>query len=278
MPASTKTLSYERTRWLLLLVGLVILGLIAAIMFARRVDPVEVAATILFLPVFMAFLLFGIRGGIVGGLLAALGYVALRYPDIQAVGADRFAGLIATRSIGYLVFGVVGGWATDTLSASIVKLDLYDHIDDATGLHNSRYLIETIDLERSRSTRYEKVFSVVTIERPLQTNGKQRKRYINAVAADIRLGARTVDQVVHATQDDVDIFAIVLPETGAEGSRVFAGKLTTHLDEVASSFEEGTGTWLPSTVTFPGQETELDALVARFKEIVKVDYPESSVE
>ena len=117
---------------------------------------------------------------------------------------------------------------------------------------------------------------MVTVERTLHASGKQHKRFINAIAADLRLGARTVDQVVHATQEGVDIFVIVLPETGAEGSRVFAGKLTTHLDEVAKSFEDGPDSWSTSTVTFPGEEAELDALVTRFKEIVRVDYPESA--
>ncbi len=267
-----KLLNYERTRWILLLAGLVLLGGIAAVMFARRVDPVEVAATILFLPIFMAFLLFGVRGGLIGGVLAAAAYLALRYPAIQAVGIDRFVGLAATRTLGYLVFGVAGGWATSVLKTSIHKLDLYDQIDSETGLYNSRYLIETLDLERSRAERYEKVFSVVTIERTLTVDGKARVRLIKEIAAGIRSGARTVDQVVHATQDGVDIFSVVLPETGGEGARVFAGKLTEQLDAA----DRSTDPWTATTVTFPSDETGLAELIDRFRAILRADYPETA--
>ena len=272
MAAPMKLLNYERTRWILLLAGLVLLGGIAAVMFARRVDPVEVAATLLFLPVFMAFLLFGIRGGLIGGVLAAAAYLALRYPAIQAVGLDRFVGLAATRTLGYLAFGAAGGWATSVLKASIHKLDLYDQIDSETGLHNSRYLIETLDLERSRAVRYEKVFSIVTIERTLAVEGKARVKLIKDIAGRIRSGARTVDQVVHATEDGTDIFSIVLPETGAEGARVFAGKLTAQLDG-----EDGApGSWAASTVTFPTDEAGLTELIDRYRSILKADYPETA--
>ncbi len=272
MAAPMKLLNYERTRWILLLAGLVLLGGIAAVMFARRVDPVEVAATILFLPIFMAFLLFGVRGGLIGGVLAAATYLALRYPAIQAVGIDRFVGLAATRTLGYLVFGVAGGWATSVLKTSIHKLDLYDQIDSETGLHNSRFLIETLDLERSRAVRYEKVFSVVTIERTLAVEGKARVRLLKEIAAGIRSGARTVDQVVHATQDGTDIFSVVLPETGAEGARVFAGKLTEQLGAADGSKDP----WTASTVTFPTDETGLSALIDRFRTILRADYPETA--
>lgn len=274
MAAPMKRLNYERTRWLLLLAGLVILGAIAAIMFARRVDPVEVAATILFLPVFMSFLMFGLRGGLIAGILASLAYLYLRYPAIDAVGADRFAGLLVTRTVGYLSFGAAGGWASSVLKTSITKLDLYDHIDSETGLYNSRYLIETIDLEKSRAVRYEKIFSVVTIEQRLDATGKSRVRLIKEIAASIRSGARTVDQVIHATDDGVDLFSVVLPETGPEGSAIFATKLTQQLD--ASPFAIEPGGWVTTTVTFPDDESGVEELVSRFRSIVKADFPETA--
>ena len=274
MAAPMKRLNYERTRWLLLLAGLVILGGIAAIMFARRVDPVEVAATILFLPVFMSFLMFGLRGGLIAGILASLAYLYLRYPAIDAVGAGRFVGLLVTRTVGYLSFGAAGGWASSVLKTSITKLDLYDHIDSETGLYNSRYLIDTIDLEKSRAVRYEKIFSVVTIEQRLAATGKARVRLLKEIALCIRTGARTVDQVIHATDDGIDIFSVVLPETGPEGSAIFATKLTQQIDAAPFSIEPGG--WATTTLTFPNDETGVEQLVSRFRSIVKADFPETA--
>src|SRR3546814_5145723 len=88
-------------------------------------------------------------------ILAIAVYAALRSPAIDAVGASEFTGLLASRSAAYLIFGAVGGWATQVLEGSLTKLELYDEVDDETGLYNARHLLQQTDLEMERAKRYE---------------------------------------------------------------------------------------------------------------------------
>ena len=85
-----------------------VLGVLALVMYARRVESVEVLAVLLFVPVFLALLRWNLVGGIVAAAVATVAYVALRASAIDAVGASRFTGLIVARAIGYGVFGALG--------------------------------------------------------------------------------------------------------------------------------------------------------------------------
>jgi hypothetical protein len=126
-------------------------------MYVRRVDPVEVAGILLFIPVFVAFVFWNATGGVIGAVIGILVYTLLRYPAIEAVGADRFVGLIASRSVAYLAFGLIGGLANKQLQSSLGKLELYDQIDDATGLFNARFFVQDSGLEVSRADRYQTI-------------------------------------------------------------------------------------------------------------------------
>ena len=112
MRNALRRLGYSQTRRLLLAAGVLALLLIVGVMYVRRVETVEVMATILFIPIFVALVFGDMRGGLVAGGLAAIAYAGLRYPAIRAVGTEAFAGLIASRSVGYLLFGAVAGWPT----------------------------------------------------------------------------------------------------------------------------------------------------------------------
>ncbi|HEX6417550.1 MAG TPA: hypothetical protein VFZ77_03610, partial [Acidimicrobiales bacterium] len=71
----------------------------------------EVAATVLFLPVFAAGLLGGRRVGYAAAALATLAYVGLRRADLAAAGAASAGVLTLTRAGAYLVAGHVGALA-----------------------------------------------------------------------------------------------------------------------------------------------------------------------
>ncbi len=132
-------LGYEKARRLLVLVGLVVLALLALVLNARSVDPIEVYATLLFIPIFIGLIFGKLPGGVISAVGASVAYAALRAPDLEAIEGGDFVGLIASRVVAYLMFGIVGGWAAKTLESSLDKLDLYDQIDDSTGLYNARF-------------------------------------------------------------------------------------------------------------------------------------------
>ncbi len=263
-------LGYAKARRLLVLTGMAVLAVVVVVMYARRVDGIEVAATLLFVPIFLAFVFRGVAGGIIAALAAIAVYTALRYPAIDAVGVGEFTGLIVSRAAAYLIFGAVGGWSTQVLEGSLIKLELYDEVDDETGLFNARHLLHQLDLETARAKRYQTLFSLVLLDLPAAPFAALKARDRRSVLRDLgRLlgeGVRTVDHVVHVRDADRHRFAIVLPETAQEGAEVFRGRFDERVRgylrdrSVAIDVDQ-----LPArALTCPGDDDALEVVRADF--------------
>jgi len=225
-----------------------------------------VAATLLFVPIFLAFVFRGVVGGVVAALAAIAVYTALRYPAIDAVGIGEFTGLIVSRAAAYLIFGSIGGWSTQVLEGSLIKLELYDEVDDETGLFNARHLLHQADLEMARARRYQTLFSIVLLDLPAAPFTALKARDRRSVLRDLgRLlgeGVRNVDHVVHVRDGAVHRFAIVLPETAHEGAEVFRGRF----DDRVRGYLRDRGVaidvdQLPArALTFPGDDAAVEAV------------------
>src|ERR671919_298151 len=282
LESTVRRIGYRGARRLLLAAGVAVLLVTVAVMYVRRVETVEVMATVLFLPVFVALVFWNVRGGVIVGVLAAAAYAALRYPAIDAVGVDRFLGLIASRAVAYIAFGALGGWASRQLETSLEKLELYDQIDDLTGLFNARFFVQDIDLEMSRSKRYQTIFSVSVVDvaasafEPL--DGRQRKRALRDLGRILKDSVRTVDRAVHAQDGERNRFAVVLPETGPEGVRVFTERFVERVSEFLSQRGALVSEDNVSSVaaTFPEDEAAIQSLRAAFSAIDRLDHPEAS--
>jgi GGDEF domain-containing protein len=275
-------MGYARARQLILWSGLAVLAVISGVAYARRVDPVEVLATILFIPVFVASLFWSLRGGLIAGLVAALAYVGLKAPAIEAVGFDFFARSIIARALAFPAFGLIGGWATRQLQSAVTKLELYDQIDDATGLYNARFFLEDTDLEKSRSDRYHTIFSVAVVDIPsalLAGLGKRpAQRVLHDVGRMLRASVRKVDRPVHARSTESHRLAVVLPETANEGAGIFTQRLADRLSEhlAGKGITNGSQTVTASWVTYPGDDEGLGELRASFREIDRLEHPEEA--
>ncbi len=273
-------MTYARARRLLLSAGLTVLLLLAAFMYARRVDTAEVVATLLFIPVFIGFVFQGVRGGLVAAGLAIIAYLGVRYPAIDKVGVSPLAGLILSRALAFVAFGAVGGWANRQLETSLSKLELYDQIDDDTRLFNARFFLEDTDLEMSRSKRYHTIFSVAVVEfpaAPLQQLSRRKKlAVIRELGSLLRSAVRAVDRGVHGFDGARHRLAVVLPETGAEGARTFATRLgeriATYLeDKKVAVARRDVGI---RTVTYPDDgDAAMQAVRNEFAAIDRLERP-----
>jgi GGDEF domain-containing protein len=271
-------MTYEQARGLILAAGSVVLGVLAIVMYARRVETVEVVAVLLFFPVFVALLLWDWIGGGLTALIAGGIYVALRWPAIHAVGVGSFSGLIVSRLIGLLAFGLIGGLANGQLRASLTKLDLYDQIDDATGLFNARYFVQDTDLEAARATRYKTFFAVTVVDIPqswLTSLGRrQQGRLLRELGRILRESVRTVDRAVHSEARGMHRVAVILPETGADGARLFADRLAGRLtDWLATQGVRGDTALAAAVVSFPGDEAALHELREQFVVLDHAEHP-----
>jgi GGDEF domain-containing protein len=273
-------LSYNQVRILLLVGGLVLLGVTAGVNYVRRVETAEVAAILFFIPIFVAFVFWDWQGGLIAAAAATAGYVALRYPAIHAIGAGRFTSLIFSRSIAFFAFGALGGLANQQLKGSLTKLDLYDQIDDDTGLFNARYFLQDTDLEMSRARRYQTIFSVSVVDLPgaaFEGMGwRKRRNTLRQLGRLLADSVRTVDRAVHAHDGDRHRFVVVLPETAAEGAQIFTDRLATRVTAFlgqrgAAVSEADVGR---QSLTFPGDEVPLQRLRSEFAEVERREHPE----
>jgi GGDEF domain-containing protein len=271
-------MSYAQSRRLVQVVGTLVLALVALVMYLRRVETVEMVAVLLFLPVFFALMQWNVVGGGLAAVGASAVYLGLRLSAIHAVGVGPFSGLIASRVVGLVAFGVLGGWANSQLRASLTKLDLYDQIDDATGLYNARFFVLDTDLEQARATRYRTFFALSLVDVPTSwldaVPRRQQSRVLRDLGRLLRDSVRTVDRAVHCTDSDRHRLAVILPETAAEGARVFTDRLVVHLtDWLAARGVSGTGRLESTVVTFPGDDDALARVREEFAAIDRATHP-----
>jgi hypothetical protein len=98
----------QGARALLVLAVAAVVAIVAAGLMVAGVDQVEVAATLLFVPVFAAALVVGRSGGWVAAGVATVVYLALRSADADDAGVTSVALLAVTRAVAYAVAAEVG--------------------------------------------------------------------------------------------------------------------------------------------------------------------------
>ncbi len=262
------TPNYQQSRLLLLGAGSAVLIVTALVLVLRAYDPAEVLAVILFLPVFVAAVLGGIRWGIPAALLAAAGYVWLRTPDIQQFGWAALQNRVLAQTLGYVVFGTLGGWAASVVTAGIVKLDRFDVRDDDSELLNARGLHEQLSNEYARAQRYGSRFSVVTVRFTLANDVRATRRQIGDV---VRASVRTVDEPGRVTMEGTDLVVTVLPETPAAGAEVAATKIAERLEQEATHVDAEV-----RSLSHPEDDAAIQLLLDQLAAVVRHEHPEAA--
>jgi GGDEF domain-containing protein len=151
-------------------------------------------------------------------------------------------------------------------------MELYDDIDDETGLGNARSLLDTADVERARAERYQKVFSVVAADFSAWGDlpGRRVKASMRELGIRLAASVRSSDHPVHGRSGDRHVIGVVLPETSSEGARIVADNLRTQLTAA-------TGTEVRViTATHPGNEAAMARIIDLFRELDRNSRPGSS--
>jgi hypothetical protein len=260
------TPTYKQSRALVLGAGLAVLIATAIVLQINGTDRIEIYAVLLFLPVFVAAVLGGIGWGVGAALLATAGYALLRLDAIQLTPGLIYTRLIA-RSIGYVAFGALGGWAAGVVGGGITKLDRFDVTDDDSELLNARGVHRQLAQEVARAARYNSDFAVVTVSFALTGDKKEVRQRIGDV---VRRSVRTVDDTARITMDGRDVLIAVLPETPRAGAEVVGRKVAEALDVEAAQVDADVR-WL----THPEDNDEIATLLAALEEVVRRDHPEA---
>ena len=260
--------TYRQSRTLVLVVGCGVLLATAGVLLLRAQDPTEVIAVVLFLPVFVAAVLGGVRWGLAVAVLAGVGYIGLRLPDVQQFGWSLLGGRILAQFVGYLVFGALGGWAAGVVGAGITKLDRFDVTDDDSELLNARGVHQQLGQEIARAERYDSDFAVVTVSFDMSGDRRAARQRMGAV---VRESVRTVDDIGRVTLDGRDVLIAVLPETPPQGAEVVGRKIAERLETDAPGVDAEVR-WL----AHPEDDAEIAILQTQLDEAVRRDHPEAS--
>jgi diguanylate cyclase (GGDEF)-like protein len=114
------------------------------------------------------------------------------------------------------------------LKNTVTQEKEFSRIDFLTGVRNRRYFIELVNMEINRARRYERPFTVVSID---LDNFKTVNDCFGHSTGDIllRLVSRTLQQNIRVTDTVArlggDEFAILLPETGHDVAEVILQKI-----------------------------------------------------
>lgn len=259
-------LTYRRARGIVLAVGTVIIAVVTLTAYQLGADPVEVLATGLLIPILFALTYRGVAGGLVAGAVVSVLYVSIRFATLAGLDQSEFVPSAIGRVVLFLAVGALGGAASTVLERSMRKLELYDEIDDATGVGNARAALDLTGKEQARAQRYGSVFSVaqLTIDHAVFAGMRERSaiRLLRRFLQDLDHHARANDGVARVTGPDHEDVIVVLPETGVDGARIFAARL---LESARQELREAgpaasNGGIRVRTLTVPGDDEELAEL------------------
>lgn len=261
-----KAMTYQRARSIVLAVGTVVIAVVTLTAYQLGADPVEVLATALLIPVLFGLSYQGVLGGLVVGAGASLVYTSIRFATLAGLDQTEFIPSTIGRIVLFLAVGGLGGAASNILEQSLRKLELYDEVDDATGVGNARAALDLTSKEQARAQRYGTVFSIaeLTIDHEVFAGMKDRQaiRVLRRFLQQLDDQARSNDGVARIAMPDREEVLVVLPETGSDGARIFASRLLAaarrELEEAGAAASNG-GIRVRS-LTVPGDDEELEQL------------------
>lgn len=131
-------------------------------------------------------------------------------------------------------FFIIVAWLMSELHKTQKAVETLARTDHITGVINSRYFHELLEIELSRSARYKRPFTLVYLDLDnfKQVNDRfghdEGDNLIRFVTDDIKRQLRNTDIVSRLGGDE---FAILFPEAGQSEAEVIMFKIYSHLTE-----------------------------------------------
>jgi len=237
----------------------------SVIAWERGAAPTEALAPALFIVVFAGAIFVGVSGGLAGAAIASVLYGLVLVDQSSALGIRLFLGLLISRVATYFFYGLMVAVGTRFIESRLYKLELYDQIDDETKLYNASFFLHDAELETSRATRYQSLFSVAELRiarGELEASGGRRYRRARRDFARIVARAiRTVDRAARVDIGEDELFLVMLPETGKSGSSLLATRLEASVRELLT--ERGlavNGALTSRALSYPDDSEALEEL------------------
>ena len=237
----------------------------ACIMIINWFDTEVVGAGMTFVlvyivPISLASWFAGIRYGIIIALISSFSWL-----DVYIT--HRYAILLSSVAIAniFIKFSIFMSYAVliGSLKEAVKREKAIARTDDLTGLANSRAFLDALAKEIDRSTRYERVVSMIYMD---LDNFKLVNDTHGHHAGDkaLKETARVLASVFRATDTAArmggDEFAVLLPETDSESAVVSAGKLVREFQNM-SEINQWPITLSIGVATFTNPPKDKDAIL-----------------
>lgn len=209
-----------------LVVGMgVVLGLLALFQFLNNVDTAEVVATVLLFGILVAIGFFDVIGGAVAGVVATVIYSLLRLPVVDVLGsASLFRSIIGHAAV-FVGFGVLGGYSHRIVREALSNSGGNEILDSRTDCLSARSIVRTLDVELARTARYQREFSVITIDLGSDVFGgmvaNQHSGVMRELGDLLQTTIRATDHASIVAMPDRERILLVLPETSLSGAEIF---------------------------------------------------------
>ena len=196
--------------------------LVAIVNVFRSVQPSESIGVLLYVPVIVAALVFGLRGAMATALASSLLYAILR----RSGPAEESVFLpITVRALSYFAFGALIAVGLTAIAGKRHRLDLGPSVDAQTGLASITHLVGILDHEIARSVRYGRTFSIALVDIPLTATATKERgatSMLDELGDHVREAIRLTDYAGVRTDGRGAQLVFVLPETPQEGAGIFA--------------------------------------------------------
>jgi hypothetical protein len=232
-----------------------VIAAVAVFTVLGGVQPSETLAVALYVVIVAAALFTGLRGALGAALFSSIIYFIVRGTGPLE---SSSVGPVLLRVLSYFGFAAATAAGLSLITGKTHRLDTGPSVDVRSGLATVTRLVEIIDHEIARSTRYARIFSVALIEMPPEsTKGASQDTMFGELGDLVREAIRTTDFAGIRGDSRGMQLVMILPETPSTGAGIFAQRFGERLADSLMRYNVAVSRNPATWYEFPGQANDV---------------------
>lgn len=251
-------MTFEEFRRLILLFGGSVIVTTTILIASLYNNPEEAVGQMLFAFILIGAVYYGVRGGVITGLISSSLYAILLIPTVLEHGMVATLPILVFRVIIYVATGIIGGQICIRIKYMLAALEGDGLIDNETRLFKSSHFIKLIRVKMEQFDRYRSPFCLVnlTIQAKAMDDlpPKERARKLRQIGTIVREDIRLSDDAGRLNTNTISALMPYTPVSGAEvaAKRLYSKALRVFGNEENIDYE---------IVMFPDNREKIEELV-----------------